>query len=183
MKRIRPLELAALTGGALDPRLPAERGRRAQAGHDLSGSILGLRPADRLRRFGQRDRGLARARRRRSGDSCSFPPEGRLVPASRCASRCRQRPPSRPRWRWTSSATRSRSGSSPSTGRDSVVEAAIRPAGGEWSPPEALSAPGEPAFGADVEIAEGQATAVWVANENRVPVVRSASRTMTWSVV
>jgi Ca2+-binding RTX toxin-like protein len=69
------------------------------------------------------------------------------------------------------------------TGRDSVVEAAIRPAGGEWSTPEALSAPGEPAFSADVEIAEGQATAVWVANENRVPVIRSASRTMTgpWS--
>jgi RTX calcium-binding nonapeptide repeat (4 copies) len=68
-------------------------------------------------------------------------------------------------------------------GRDSVVEAAIRPTGGEWSPSEALSQPGEPAFTADVKIADGQATAVWVVNVNRVPVIRSASRTMTgpWS--
>ena len=69
------------------------------------------------------------------------------------------------------------------TGRDSVVEAAIRPTGGEWSSPEALSNPGEAAFSADVGIKNGQATAVWVAIESRVPVIRSARRTMTapWS--
>jgi hypothetical protein len=68
-------------------------------------------------------------------------------------------------------------------GRDSVVEAAIRPADGDWSAPEALSDPGEPAFNADVEIAYGNATAVWVARTNWQPVIRTSSRTMTdpWS--
>ena len=69
------------------------------------------------------------------------------------------------------------------TGRDSVVQAAIRPAGGTWSAPENLSDPTEPAFNADVSIADGHMTAVWVARQNWQPVVRSSSRTMTdlWS--
>jgi hypothetical protein len=69
------------------------------------------------------------------------------------------------------------------SGRDSVVEAAIRPAGGEWSAAQALSASGEPAFNADVAIAGGNITAVWVARESWRPVIRTSGRTMTgdWS--
>jgi Ca2+-binding RTX toxin-like protein len=70
------------------------------------------------------------------------------------------------------------------TGRDSVVEAAIRPAGGEWSAPQALSDAAEPAFNPDVAIAYGHVTAVWVARDSWRPVIRTESRTMTdaWSV-
>lgn len=69
------------------------------------------------------------------------------------------------------------------TGRDSVVQAALRPAGGDWSAPQNLSDPTEAAFSADVSIAAGQVTAVWIAREEWQPVVRSSSRTMTgtWS--
>lgn len=64
------------------------------------------------------------------------------------------------------------------TGRDSVVQAAVRPAGGSWSAPQALSDPGEPAFGASVSIQAGRLTAVWVAREQWRPVIQSASRTL-----
>ena len=69
------------------------------------------------------------------------------------------------------------------TGRDSVVQTAIRPAGGEWSPPQDVSDPTEPAFSASVSISAGQITAVWVSRHNWQPVIRTSSRTMTdtWS--
>ncbi len=69
------------------------------------------------------------------------------------------------------------------TGRDSVVQAAIRPAGGEWSAPQDLSEPAEPAFGANVSISSGRITVVWVARHNWQPVIRTSSRSMTdaWS--
>jgi hypothetical protein len=69
------------------------------------------------------------------------------------------------------------------SGRDSVVQAAIRPVGGTWSAPENLSDPTEPAFNADVSIADGHMTAVWIARHNYQPVVRSSNRTMAeaWS--
>jgi Ca2+-binding RTX toxin-like protein len=65
------------------------------------------------------------------------------------------------------------------TGHDSVVQAAVRPAGGSWSVPQDLSDPSEPAFGADVSIQAGRATAVWVAREQWRPVIQTASRAMT----
>jgi hypothetical protein len=70
-----------------------------------------------------------------------------------------------------------------SNGRDSVVQAAVRPAGGAWSAPQDLSAPGELAFNADVAVEAGRATVVWVAMRSLRSVVRSSSRTIsgTWS--
>ena len=65
------------------------------------------------------------------------------------------------------------------TGRDSVVQASVRPTGGSWSAPQALSDPSEPAFGANVSIEAGRLTAVWVAREEWRPVIQSASRTLT----
>jgi len=65
------------------------------------------------------------------------------------------------------------------TARDSVVQAAVRPAGGSWSDPQVLSDPAEPAFGPEVSIEAGQMTAVWVAREQWRPVIETASRTMT----
>ena len=65
------------------------------------------------------------------------------------------------------------------TAHDSVVQAAVRPAGGVWSAPEAVSDPSEPSFGADVAIQAGRVTVVWVAREQWRPVAQSASRTMT----
>lgn len=69
------------------------------------------------------------------------------------------------------------------TGRDSVVLAAIRPAGSKWSDPLILSDPAEPAYGAHVSIANGQVTAIWIARHDWQPVVRTSSRTLTdaWS--
>jgi hypothetical protein len=64
------------------------------------------------------------------------------------------------------------------TGRDSVVQAAIRPAGGAWTAPQALSDTNEPAFGPDVAIEAGRMTAVWVARHEWRPVIQTASRTM-----
>src|SRR5262245_4656050 len=63
-----------------------------------------------------------------------------------------------------------------STGHDSVVQAAVRPAGGEWSDPEDLSAPGEPAFNADVAIRAGRATAVWTVLSDRHAAIETSSR-------
>src|SRR6476660_5837592 len=65
------------------------------------------------------------------------------------------------------------------TGRDSVVQATVRPAGGSWSAPQTLSDPSEPAFGANVSIEAGRLTAVWVAREQWRPVIQSASRSLT----
>jgi RTX calcium-binding nonapeptide repeat (4 copies) len=65
------------------------------------------------------------------------------------------------------------------TGRDSVVQASIRPAGGAWTAPQVVSDPSEPAFGADVSIQAGRMTAVWVAREQWRPVIQTATRTMT----
>ena len=42
-----------------------------------------------------------------------------------------------------------------STGRDSVVQAAVRPAGGTWSAPEDLSEADEAAFNADAALVAG----------------------------
>jgi RTX calcium-binding nonapeptide repeat (4 copies) len=65
------------------------------------------------------------------------------------------------------------------TAHDSVVQAAVRPAGGSWSNPQVLSDPGEPAFGPAVSIEAGRMTAVWVARVQWRPVIETASRTMT----
>lgn len=65
------------------------------------------------------------------------------------------------------------------TGHDSIVRAAVRPVGGVWSAPQALSDPSEPAFGASVSIEAGRMVAVWVAREQWRPVIQSASGTMT----
>lgn len=72
-----------------------------------------------------------------------------------------------------------------STGHDSVVQAAIRPAGGTWSEPEDLSGAGEVAFNADVAAKAGQMTAVWTALRERRTVVESTSRKVagSWSPV
>ena len=69
------------------------------------------------------------------------------------------------------------------TGHDSVVQAAVRPAGGKWSDPQTLSDPAEPAYGADVSIANGQLTAIWIARHDLQPTVRASSRTLNdaWS--
>ena len=70
-----------------------------------------------------------------------------------------------------------------SNGRDSVVQAAVRPAGSNWSEPTDLSAPGDSAFSADVAVEAGQATAVWLVLRDRRTLVQSSSRTIdgTWS--
>ena len=63
-----------------------------------------------------------------------------------------------------------------STGHDSVVQAAVRPAGGDWSEPENLSAPGETAFNAEVAIRAGRATVVWTAQSDRHTAIETSSR-------
>lgn len=70
-----------------------------------------------------------------------------------------------------------------STGRDSVVQAAVRPAGGDWSDPQNLSAPNEVAFNADVAIRAGRATALWTVLDDRRTAIETSSRTIagTWS--
>jgi hypothetical protein len=70
-----------------------------------------------------------------------------------------------------------------SNGRDSVVQAAVRPAGGPWGAPQDVSPPGEPAFNADVAVEAGRATVVWAAMRNLRSVVRSSTRAIsgTWS--
>jgi hypothetical protein len=70
-----------------------------------------------------------------------------------------------------------------STGRDSVVQAAVRPAGGDWSAPQDVSPPGERAFNADVALEAGRATVVWAALRDLRSVVRSSTRAIsgTWS--
>jgi RTX calcium-binding nonapeptide repeat (4 copies) len=64
------------------------------------------------------------------------------------------------------------------TGRDSLVQASIRPAGGGWSAPQIVSDPSEPAFGADVSIQAGRMTVAWVARDRFRPVIQTATRTM-----
>jgi hypothetical protein len=68
-----------------------------------------------------------------------------------------------------------------STGRDSVVQAAIRPAGGTWSAPQNLSASGDVAFNADVALEAGRVTAVWTVLRERRLIVQSSSRTIAGS--
>jgi RTX calcium-binding nonapeptide repeat (4 copies) len=68
-----------------------------------------------------------------------------------------------------------------SNGRDSVVQAAVRPAGGQWSAPQDLSPAGELAFNADVAVEAGRATVVWAAMRDFRSVVRSSTRTISGS--
>jgi hypothetical protein len=68
-----------------------------------------------------------------------------------------------------------------STGRDSVVQAAVRPAGGTWSAPQDLSAAGDVAFNADVALEAGRTTAVWTVVRERRSIVESSSRTIAGS--
>ena len=63
-----------------------------------------------------------------------------------------------------------------STGHDSVVQAAVRPAGGDWSDPQDLSAPSEVAFNADVAIRAGRATAVLDGLDDRRTTIETSSR-------
>ena len=71
-----------------------------------------------------------------------------------------------------------------SSGADSVVQAAIRPARGAWSAPQDLSSPGDVAFGASVAIRAGKVTAVWMVLRDRRTAVQSSARTIagSWSV-
>lgn len=62
-----------------------------------------------------------------------------------------------------------------STGRNSVVQAAVRPAGGTWSSPQDLSSPGLVAFEPDVSAAAGRMTVVWTAVHASHTVVESAT--------
>jgi hypothetical protein len=68
-----------------------------------------------------------------------------------------------------------------SNGQDSVVQAAVRPAGGRWSEATDLSAPGDSAFSADVAVEGGQMTAVWLILRDRRTIVQSSSRTVAGS--
>lgn len=68
-----------------------------------------------------------------------------------------------------------------STGRDSVVQAAVRPAGGNWSAPQDLSAAGDVAFNGDVAVEAGRVTAVWTVVRERRSIVESSSRTVAGS--
>jgi hypothetical protein len=66
-----------------------------------------------------------------------------------------------------------------STAQESVVQAAVRPAGGAWGPPENLSPTGEVAVKAHVAIEQGRATAVWTALRDRQTRIQSSTRTLT----
>jgi RTX calcium-binding nonapeptide repeat (4 copies) len=182
MKRIRPLELAALLTGLLivvfpqtgaselkpDTISPARfSGSGPRIDSDGSGNVVAV-----WRELDDDEAAIRAAFRPKNG---SFGPSVRIsVPSVAAES---------PEVAMDKLGNAVAVWQQSTNGRDSIVESAIRPAGGEWSVPLALSAPGEPAFNADVEIAEGQATAVWVAIANRVPVIHSANRTMTgpWS--
>ena len=65
-----------------------------------------------------------------------------------------------------------------STGHDSVVQAAVRPAGGTWSAPQNLSAADDVAFNADVALEAGRLTAVWTVLRERRSIVQTSSRTI-----
>lgn len=66
-----------------------------------------------------------------------------------------------------------------SNGRDSVVQAAVRPAGGTWSAAEDLSAPIDVAFNADVALEGGRTVAVWTVIRDRRSSIQSSSRTIS----
>jgi hypothetical protein len=72
-----------------------------------------------------------------------------------------------------------------STGHDSIVQAAVRPAGGTWNAPETLSRPGDLAFNPQVAVRAGRITAVWTVLRERRTSVESSSRTVAgpWSPV
>lgn len=62
-------------------------------------------------------------------------------------------------------------------GANTIVQAAVRPAGGVWHAPVDLSAPGQNAFDAQVAVdAQGDATAVWDRFNGSNYIVQSASR-------
>jgi hypothetical protein len=61
-------------------------------------------------------------------------------------------------------------------GGDAAVFAAVRPAGGSWTPPEQLSPPGLAGFKADVAVAGGRAVVVWAAVEGGLSLVQTTSR-------
>jgi Ca2+-binding RTX toxin-like protein len=65
-----------------------------------------------------------------------------------------------------------------SNGRNSVVQAAVRPPGGPWSAAASLSAPDDVAFGADVAVEAGRVTAVWLVLAERRTIVQTSSRTI-----
>jgi len=72
------------------------------------------------------------------------------------------------------------------TGGQSVVQAAVRPAGGSWGPAQDLDAAGQTAYTPAVAVAAGRATVVWAASEGGASVVRSSSyafATPGWSRV
>jgi hypothetical protein len=182
MKRIRPLELAALLTGFLiltfpqtgaselhpDTISPAQfSGSGPRIDSDGSGNVVAV-----WRELDDNEAAIRAAFRPKNG---SFGPSVRIsVPTVAAES---------PEVAMDRLGNAVAVWQQSTNGRDSIVESSIRPAGGEWSAPVALSDPGEAAYNADVEIADGQATAVWVANENRMPVIRSERRTMTesWS--
>jgi len=68
-----------------------------------------------------------------------------------------------------------------STGHASVVQAAIRSAGGTWSEPQNLSEPDDVAFNADVAVRAGNITAVWTVLRDRRTIIESSSRTVAGS--
>ena len=186
MKRIRPLELCgARPAGLLDPRLPAERGRRAQAGHDLSGlnsraQARGSTPdgsGNVIAVWRQLDDDVAAIR-------AAFRPRGGSVPGESVRISVPAAAAESPDVAMdklgnavaVGQAVRRRArraSSKPQSGRRAASGARPRP----------CRLPASPRSAPTRRSAEGQATAVWVANESRVPVVRSASRTMTgpWS--
>jgi RTX calcium-binding nonapeptide repeat (4 copies) len=70
-----------------------------------------------------------------------------------------------------------------STGRNSLVQAAVRLAGGTWSSPQDLSTSGVVAFEPDVSVEAGRATVVWTATHAFHTVVESSTRLIggAWS--
>jgi hemolysin type calcium-binding protein len=61
------------------------------------------------------------------------------------------------------------------SGDRSVVQAAVRPAGGSWGPAQDLDAAGATAYTPSVAITAGRATVVWAAAEGGASIVRSTS--------
>jgi hypothetical protein len=70
-----------------------------------------------------------------------------------------------------------------STGRNSVVQAAVRPAGGTWAQPQDVSSPGVVAFAPDVSAEAGRTIVVWIAVLASRTVVESSIRSTSgeWS--
>ncbi len=61
-------------------------------------------------------------------------------------------------------------------GTDSIIQASVRPPGGEFGPPEDLSAPGADSFAPEIAVGpDGRVTAVWVREVGANRVVQSAT--------